>query len=137
MNERDARNELVRAWLERARRDLGAARQLAAAPDAYLDVAVYHAQQAAEKALKGLLAYHDHELEKTHDLKKLLRLAEAYAPTVRAQRSAATLLTPYASKFRYVEGPLEPSRAECDAALAAASDICEFILALLPPDVQP
>ena len=33
--------------------------------------ALYHCQQAAEKALKGFLAFHDHPFRRTHDLREL------------------------------------------------------------------
>jgi HEPN domain-containing protein len=36
--------------------------------DPYLDTAVYHCQQAVEKALKAFLTYHDTEFEKTHGI---------------------------------------------------------------------
>jgi HEPN domain-containing protein len=51
----NAKLELVRNWLIKAQHDLAAARKLALSPDPYLDVAVYHCQQAAEKAIKGFL----------------------------------------------------------------------------------
>ena len=41
----------------------------------YLDVAIYHCQQAAEKALKGYLAFWDQQPAKTHDLGLLLEKA--------------------------------------------------------------
>jgi len=57
MNEDEAKRDLVRRWLVKAWHDLAAARKLAGGPDAYLDVAIYHCQQAAEKALKAFLAF--------------------------------------------------------------------------------
>lgn len=140
MNEQglnDARSELVRAWLARARRDLESARKLAMGPDPYLDTAAYHCQQAGEKAVKGLLAFYDHELEKTHDIKALIGLAEAYEPSLREQMPAAERLTPYATRFRYVGGPLEPEEDEFREALEAAEGLYKFVLSLLPDDVHP
>ena len=49
----------ARAWLVKARRDLETARQLLEHPDPLLDSVVYHCHQAAEKALKGYLFWHD------------------------------------------------------------------------------
>jgi HEPN domain-containing protein len=51
----DPKAKLVRAWMVKARSDLGTARKLANGPDAYLDTAIYHCQQAAEKAIKALI----------------------------------------------------------------------------------
>jgi HEPN domain len=56
----DARFEDARAWLEKATLDLRAAELLVGASDAgLLGHAAFHAQQAAEKALKAFLAWHD------------------------------------------------------------------------------
>src|ERR1051326_3963819 len=64
----DPKETLVRAWMAKARSDLGTARKVASGPDAYLDTAIYHCQQAAEKAIKALLVRHDLRFEKIHDL---------------------------------------------------------------------
>src|SRR4051794_3638300 len=74
----DAKRELVRAWLIKAQNDLTTARQVSGHVDGPLDTAIYHCQQAAEKAVKGFLAFHDHRLERSHDVQRLLELAEAY-----------------------------------------------------------
>ena len=42
---------LVKDWVTRAHQDLRASRVLSAAEDALLDVAIYHCQQAGEKAV--------------------------------------------------------------------------------------
>ncbi len=42
----EAKRDLVRAWLTKARRDLLSARVLAAGSEPILDTAVYHCQQA-------------------------------------------------------------------------------------------
>ena len=38
----DAKAELVRAWLIKARNDLDTARQIGSLPDGHLDTAIYH-----------------------------------------------------------------------------------------------
>ncbi|PKO22286.1 MAG: hypothetical protein CVU38_10255 [Chloroflexi bacterium HGW-Chloroflexi-1] len=69
MNE--AQRQLVQSWLTKAQRDLASARVLAAHDKPLLDTAVYHCQQAAEKAVKGFLVFHDCEFEKIHDIETL------------------------------------------------------------------
>jgi HEPN domain-containing protein len=73
-----AKRDLVRAWLIKARNDLVTARELGAMTTTPLDTAIYHCQQAAEKAVKGFLAFHDHPLERTHDVERLVELAQRY-----------------------------------------------------------
>jgi HEPN domain-containing protein len=49
----EAKKELLSSWLLKSWHDLGAARLLANADPPFRDVAIYHCQQAAEKAVKG------------------------------------------------------------------------------------
>jgi len=52
----DAKRDLVHAWLIKALNDLRTARAVGNLAEGPLDTAIYHCQQAAEKALKGFLA---------------------------------------------------------------------------------
>src|SRR5262245_28323609 len=97
----EAKQELVQTWLTKAQHDLAAARKLAEKPDPYLDVAIYHCQQAAEKAVKGFLVFYDKEFEKTHNIRLLITLAIPYESGFSSWLKAATQLTPYAGMFRY------------------------------------
>ena len=51
--------ELARQWLLKAEHDVASAERLIAGDPPYLDTAVYHCQQAAEKALKAYLTRND------------------------------------------------------------------------------
>lgn len=86
----------TKAWMTKAAADLGAgAYELTAVPPFSADAA-FHAQQAAEKALKAFLAWHDTPFRKTHDLAALGRAAaqidDGLAPIARR----AARLTEYA-----------------------------------------
>src|SRR5260370_38227166 len=52
-------------WLSQAHKDLNAARLLASPEPSR---SVFHSQQAAEKAAKAFLSFHDVPFRKTHDL---------------------------------------------------------------------
>lgn len=133
----DAKHELVRLWLLKAQRDLGAAHKMAGGQDAYLDVAIYHCQQGAEKALKGFLVFHDQRVEKTHDLSLLVNLAVRADSGFTQWLDAAEQLTPYATAFRYPGEALAPSAQEFQKALQAAEGLYAFVLSTLPNDVSP
>ncbi|MBE7500406.1 MAG: HEPN domain-containing protein [Verrucomicrobiales bacterium] len=135
----EARLELVRDWLTRARRDLEAARALAALSEPLLDSAIYHCQQAAEKALKGWLQMQDDPFPKTHDIERLVRQAALQEPEFNQHLQAAAVLTPYASAFRYPGGAFEPmpSREEFDEALGHAQVIFDFVVARVPREAKP
>jgi len=135
----EAKRDLVRAWLIKSRNDLDTARQISALPGGHLDAAIYHCQQATEKALKGFLAFHDHGLERTHDLKRLVHIAAADDRSFSQWTDAAIILTPYATAYRYPgeSAVLEPSREEFDEALKLATSLVTFVGSLLPPEVRP
>jgi HEPN domain-containing protein len=130
--------ELVRSWLKKAQRDLGSAKQLAREPDAYLDTAIYHCQQAVEKALKAFLLYHDVKFEKIHNLNALIDMCAEVEPGITELSDAASNLTPHATAFRYPDEFFEPEpeREEFDLALQQAEKSFALILELLPKDVQ-
>jgi HEPN domain-containing protein len=135
----EAKRELVRAWLFKARNDMVTARQIGTLSDGPLDTAIYHCQQAAEKAVKGFLAFKDHRLERSHDVARLVELAAEYESSFKNFEDAAIILTPYATAFRYPgeSSVLEPSRAEFDEALKLAAGVVSFVSTLLPSEVRP
>jgi len=133
----EAKHRLVKSWLLKAQRDLAAARKLANDPDPYLDTAIYHCQQAAEKAIKAALVLYDQPFEKTHDIRSLILLAITFENKFSDWLDVGGLLTPYATEFRYPGESLEPSPEEFQHALKSSEDFCSFILSLLPSDAHP
>ncbi len=135
----DPKSKLVRAWLVKANRDLGSARRLSGEPGAYLDTAIYHCQQSAEKALKAFLVYHDVAFEKVHNLSMLLEYCADVDRTFRELSGAAADLTPYATAFRYPDEffESEPDREQFDQALKQAEQILRFVLQRLPKGFLP
>jgi HEPN domain-containing protein len=131
-----ARMQLVRGWLTKAQRDLASARVLAASTPPLLDTAIYHCQQAAEKAIKGYLVFHDHQPEHTHDIELLLRTAALYADEFASWIDLGIELTPYARLYRYPGLAVEPEHGQFERALSAAEKLYELVISLLPPEVQ-
>ncbi len=83
-----------------ARRDLRAAEILCEEPEVGDGIVGFHAQQAAEKALKGWLTLLEIAYPRTHDLSLLLyRLEEAGAEV--ANLWELLDLNPFAVQFRY------------------------------------
>ena len=58
----------ARPWFTKAAHDLQAAELLLTADPPLLGEVAFHCQQAAEKAMKGYLSWHDIAFGKTHDL---------------------------------------------------------------------
>jgi len=131
---------LVKDWLTRAHQDLRASLILAAAEDAPLDVAIYHCQQAGEKAVKAYLQWRDEPFAKTHNLRALVIQAATLDKGFYAFEKPAEILTPYVSAFRYPGGGSDepmPSREEFDEALQHAQAVYDFVLNLLPTEARP
>ena len=135
----DPKSELVRKWLDKAQEDLRVAQILARHDDPPAATAIYHCQQAGEKAVKGFLVWKDHPLEKTHDIGRLARLALALEPGFGAWIETARKLTQYAIAYRYPRdsGPEEPDAAELNTALDYAERLCKYVLRLLPAGIHP
>ncbi|MGH9424646.1 MAG: HEPN domain-containing protein [Thermoanaerobaculia bacterium] len=127
----DPKTTLVSAWMAKARSDLGTAGKLSSGPDTYLDTAIYHCQQAAEKAIKALLVKNDLRFEKTHDLEVLIARAILVAPDLSELLDQADRLTPYAVAYRYPGEHLVPTAEEFAAALSAAEKIFSCVESLL------
>ena len=133
----DAKAQLVYSWLTKAKRDLASARVLAANAPPLLDTAVYHCQQAAEKAIKAYLAFCDQEIERIHDIEVLIRSAISCDPQFTDWIDAGIELTPYAHLYRYPGRATEPSREQFDRAVSVAEGLYTFVVSLLPPEMQP
>jgi HEPN domain-containing protein len=127
----------VREWLERAADDLREAEHDLTAAPPLLRGAVFHSQQAAEKALKAFLAAHNCPFPKTHDLDEIGRPVMALDPSLATVVDRAKDLTPYAWRFRYPGAPAAPTEDETREALTLARDVYTAILDRLPGEVRP
>ncbi len=125
----------TRAWLARAAADLRAAANELSAEEPVLGDAVFHCQQAAEKAMKAFLTWHDVPFRKTHDLGVLGgQCVEIDFALAEVLRSSAPM-TEYAWKFRYPGDVFEPPREEVERALALAARAVAAIESRLPEGV--
>jgi len=135
--------EIVQAvfgWLTNAHEDIETAVLTRDATPPRRRSAVYHAQQATEKALKGFLALHDQPFDLTHRLLPLLGLCISIDADFAAWQEVAELLTPYATRFRYPSPPgvpQEPDAEEVDEAVRQARALFDFVLDRVPEEAHP
>jgi HEPN domain-containing protein len=129
----------AKAWMTKAWRDLETAQRVASGQSPFYDIAVYHCQQSAEKAVKAFLVHHGKAYEKTHDIEVLVDLAGEADPQFSELADAADALTPYATRFRYPNATfaVEPQPAEYEEALQHAKTIYGFVLNRLPVEARP
>ncbi len=89
----DAKRQLVLNWVSKAQHDLASARVLSKADPPLLDTAIYHCQQAAEKAMKAFLVFCDEEFGKIHDVEALIQSALKHNTGFSQWLEAGTRLT--------------------------------------------
>ncbi|MCX5971797.1 MAG: HEPN domain-containing protein [Coprothermobacterota bacterium] len=111
-------------WLNRARSDL----QIAGSDlmGVYLEDLCYHAQQAAEKALKAVLLYYTGSFPYIHDLAELVFRIQQAGITVPQSICDAVALTEYAVEGRYPSFDEPTSREQRDEAVAQAQCVLEW-----------
>jgi len=119
------------AWLSKARGDLAKAHHAMTAEDPFRDDAVYHCQQAIEKAMKALLTWHDVPFRKTHSLEELGRQCMAIDQSLQALVDQAVPLSEYAWKFRYPGEEELPTQDETEEALVVTKAVIDTISARL------
>lgn len=135
----EAKIDLVKSWLTKAQHDLSSAQILATNVNPYFDTAIYHCQQAAEKALKAFLVFHDIDFEKKHNLSILVDLGITIDPIFQNFHETAAILTPYATAFRYPGEffETEPDKEQVEKAIKLAKQVLDFVMAQLPEEVRP
>jgi HEPN domain-containing protein len=123
-----SRLEDAQRWLAIARDDLEAAAILIRSE--LYSGALFHCQQAAERALKGLPRY-GKPFRKTHDLSDLSADCLAIDPSLDPLLTRAERLTQYAWRFRYPGAPFEPRAADAAGAHEDARALLERIEAIV------
>jgi HEPN domain-containing protein len=128
MQEHEAHEE----WMHRAISSLEMAK-LKLTPLIYYEEPCFQAQQAAEKALKGLLIHYNEEPEFTHLIEKLVTALEKYTEVPDTVR-AAIKLSPYAAKTRYPNEVEDITKAEYEESIVLATTCVEWVEGKLRED---
>lgn len=118
-NEKDALGSPAQ-WITHAESDLKLGRLGADDPSVLREQVCFHAQQAAEKALKAVLLSREIEFPYTHDIKGLLKIAETNAVAIPPAIKQAALLTPYAVETRYPGDWMDITESDVQEALQIA-----------------
>ena len=133
----DPKLEMTRQWIMRADDDLRLAELIQKDSDPIYWAIAFHAQQCAEKALKGLLTFHDIRAGKTHDIEKLLRLSSPVVDELERFTEQAKTLSVYAVDSRYPVPHGDISNNEAIEAIETARKIFECVLNALPDLSKP
>lgn len=123
--------KVAKEWLSYANTDLIGAKALVDMGENFLPLAAFHAQQAAEKAIKGYLVFISVRIPKTHDLADLISLVELKNPTFAKKLLPSTILTDYAVAYRYPDAQKEPlTRQVVLDAIATAQAVLDICIKL-------
>ena len=128
----DPKAELTKQYLMRADDDLRISEIIINDLEPIYQAAAFHAQQCAEKALKGLLTFHDIRAGKTHSIEELLKLCLPDFPSLDKFKEKAGTLSTFAVDSRYPGTQFEITRKKAEEALETARQIYEFVLNSLP-----
>ena len=118
---RDIDADSPAAWIEHAKADLTLA-GISPPPGVFYELLCFHAQQAAEKAIKAILIHFGANFPYTHNLQRLIEFLPAELQALPGIAQAAAL-SPYAVLTRY-PGETEPvSKEEHEEAVNVASEV--------------
>jgi len=120
-----------RSWIDKAHGDLRCIRNNLGCDIVPWDIIAYHSQQAAEKALKAILAGKGVQIPHTHDLGRLL--GDSMRADVQVQHLAedCDLLTPYAVASRYPGDEPDIDEVRAREAHEAAERIVDAVIRIL------
>ncbi|MFP3901359.1 MAG: HEPN domain-containing protein [Acidimicrobiia bacterium] len=122
----------ARQWLAKAQDDLTVAQMVRDSSLGVRWAACFHAQQAAEKALKALLVARGIDFPKSHALDVLAGLLEE-ADQERFERSALVELSPWAVAGRYPEDLPEPTADETRHLIEVAALVAQKVRTVVDP----
>ena len=88
----------------------------------------FHAQQVAEKYLKGYIAYQNKNIRKVHDLEELLQECVSYDPEFNELKEVTVFLNGFYEKTRYPGDMRALSIHDAERAFASAQKIKDFVM---------
>lgn len=112
---------VVRSWFKKAENDLTNAEHTMKMENPPCDTVCFHAQQCAEKYLKGFLTFYEIDFPKTHSVEELVRLCKNVVPSIESEVGVVEILSSYGVEIRYPDEvyydiPKEDAREAIDLA---------------------
>lgn len=118
-------------WLGHAKSDLNLARLAMNREEILPEQVCFHAQQAAEKALKAALRHRKLDFPLIHDLDELVEIAEHGGLHLPSECTDVGSLTPYAVATRYPGHREKITWADVDEAIRLAEAIVAWATATI------
>jgi len=117
--------ELARAWLDRAKGNLARARQPKPEEGFWEDLC-FDAQQAAEKAVKAVLALYALDFPRTHQIGELLEILRRAGHDLTEELARADRLSEYAVTTRYPKAAHPVDEVEYRQAIQLAEGVVRW-----------
>lgn len=115
-------------WFNKAEQFLEMARRAMLSKNPFPDMACYHAQQCAEKYLKGFLVSRSHRFNFVHDLFYLTQECAKLQSAFLELALAAETLGRYGAGVRYpMENFVDPDEEEAWEAIKLAGKVATFV----------
>jgi HEPN domain-containing protein len=124
----DETRDAVKQWRAKADSDWTAVEILLSSDRCPAQIVCFHCQQYVEKLLKALLTAHGVEAPKTHDLRRLIQLAEPFAAALAGLSDRADLLTSHGVQARYPDDWREVPEKEMNDMVELAKEFRAVIL---------
>lgn len=120
--------EREKRWFEKADQDLEMARRALELGNPMPSMAFYHAQQSAEKNLKGYLVANTVLFEYSHDLIYLTQLCIEQEPDFEMLMPTVGILDRYETELRYpMEDSEEPDIEQAREAIRLAEEVAALV----------
>lgn len=123
--------EFAQQWIEKAEHDLQSAEYILDR-NGPTDTSAFHAQQAIEKALKGLMTFYGMRAPRIHDLDVLAEEVLRKVPEIEDYLDRLSAISRYAVVTRY-PGVENPAREEVLQALDVAREIVQLVRSQIAP----
>jgi HEPN domain-containing protein len=123
----DVTAEIVKQWLRKAANDLQNISNNLSATKVPTDTICFHAQQAIEKLLKGVLVANGRNIAKTHDLVRLLSEVTDIVPELLPFEEQFEEISEYGVAVRYPNGFSEPTLSEASHAYEIATEVAKIV----------
>jgi HEPN domain-containing protein len=128
---KDATREAVQQWIDKAQSDWQAVLILRAHSQVPRDTVCFHCQQHVEKLLKALLTLHSVEAPRTHNLRRLIQLAEAMAPELGLLKDRSDALTAHGVASRYPDDSWDVAEKDMKEAIDLTGEFRTILLSKL------
>jgi len=129
---KDDKLEVVRSWFKKAENDLINAENTIKMENPPCDTICFHAQQCAEKYIKGFLTFNEIYFPKIHSIEDLVELCKQIVPEIESELDNVEILSSYSVEVRYPDEiyydiPKEDAQEAIDLAKKVKTVILKYL----------